>query len=415
MNVLAMILAGGSGPGLLVLTANRPDAAVPFGGKYRAIDFALSNCVNSGLFNVAVLTQYMPRSLNEHIRAGKPWDLDRSQGGIRLLHPYQSHAEDRGGWQEGSSDAVRFNLDVVRESRCDQVLILAGNQIYKMNYQPMLEFHRLRRADITVGALAVPPFQSHRFGMLTTDPDGRITRFEEKPRRTRANLASMGIYVFEASVLMDILLGPGKNHRHLGAETLPWAVRNKRVYAYEFEGYWTNIGTVSAYYEANMALLADVPALDLSDPRWVIHTPSRQLPPVLLGPEAVTTSSLYCDGARIEGTVVRSVIGPGVYVAAGAEVRDSIIMDDTVIAAGAVVDRAILDKEVQVGEGAHVGTGDNIPNSTAPTLLNTGITLVGKRAVIPPEMTVGRNVIIRPRATPADFPAEGVPGGATIS
>ena len=415
MSTLALILAGGAGPDLHVLTANRSDAAVPFGGKYRVIDFALSNCVNSNIFNVSVLTQYMPRSLNEHIRAGKPWDLDRDDGGVRLLHPYQATTDGLGTWEQGSSDAIRFNLDVVRESRAERILVLAGNHIYKMNYQPMVEFHQARRADVTVGVLAVPAHQTQRFGMVTADADGRITRFEEKPRRTRSILASMGIYIFNAEALNDVLLGTGQSHRQLGRETVPWFVKHKRVFAYEFEGYWANVSTIPAYYAANMGLLADIPALDLSDPRWVIHTQSEQRPPVLVGAEAQVNGNLLCDGALIEGKVVRSVLGPGVYVAPGAEVHDSIIMNDTVVGPGAVVDRAILDKHVTIGEGAVVGHGsDNTPNSSSPGILNTGITVVGKRASIPAGMVVGRNVILGPHARVEDFPAGQIASGTTL-
>lgn len=414
-DVLAMILAGGSVHGLSVLTAHRAEAAVPFAGKFRVIDFALSNCVNSNIFNVAVLTQYMPRSLNEHIRAGKPWDLDRSEGGIRLLQPYQSSAEDRGGWQEGSSDAVRFNLDVVREIAPAQVLILAANHIYKMNYAAMIEFHRMRKADVTIAVLAVPSHQTSRFGMVAVDNEGRITRFEEKPRRTRSSLASMGIYVFEQHVLHDTLQGPGQTHRQLGSETIPWLVRNKRVFAYEFGGYWANVGTVPAYYEANMALLADIPALDLSDQRWVIHTPSEQRPSVWLGPDARVNGNLLCDGARIEGAAIRSVLGPGVYVAPGAEVRDSIIMNDAFIGPGAIIDRAIIDKQVVIGESARIGVGDdNTPNAGLPDVLNTGVCVVGKYAEIPAGAILGRNVVVRSKASPHDFPEGGVPSGATV-
>lgn len=412
---LVLVLAGGEGSRLKNLTKWRAKPAVPFGGKYRIIDFALSNCVNSGIFNVAVLTQYMPRSLNDHLRAGKPWDLDRAEGGLRLLQPYQSSAEESGAWQEGSADAVRFNLDVVRESGAEQVLLLAGNHIYKMNYQPLIEFHRRRKADVTIAVQAVTQHQTHRYGMVTTDADGRISRFEEKPRRTRSNLASTGIYVFNPAVLEDWLTGQGKNSRNLGGEMIPRLVRRKRVFAYEFEGYWANIGTVPAYYEANMALLADIPALDLSDPRWVIHTRSEQRPPVWFGPDARTSGNLLSDGARIEGSVLRSVIGPGVHIQAGAEVRDSIIMNDTTIGPNAVVDRAIIDKEVTIGEGAVVGFGeDNMPNASSPDILNTGITLVGKRALVPAGMKLGRNVVVRVSASAADYPDAIVPSGTTI-
>lgn len=415
MNVFAMILAGGAAPGLHTLTTSRAEAALPFGGKYRVIDFTLSNCVNSDIYDVAVLTQYMPRSLNEHIRAGKPWDLDRAEGGVRLLQPYQSSAEESGAWQEGSADAVRFNLDVVRESDADHILLLAGNHIYKMNYQPMVEFHRLRKADVTIAVQAVNPHQTQRFGMITADSDGRIARFEEKPRRTRSTLASMGIYVFEPDVLIDWLSGRGRNYRNLGSDLVPRLVRNKRVFAYEFEGYWANVGTVPAYFEANMALLADIPALDLSDPRWVIHTRSEQRPPVWLGPEARISSNLLSDGARIEGLVLRSVIGPGVYVAPGAQVRDSIIMNDSTIGPGAAIDRAIIDKEVQVGEEAVIGHGDdNTPNAQSPEILNTGITLVGKRATVPSGVRLGRNVMVNTGATAEQFPGDDIASGGIV-
>jgi glucose-1-phosphate adenylyltransferase len=416
MSVLAMILAGGTGPGLHILTAVRAEPAVPFGGKYRVIDFALSNCVNSGIFDIAVLTQYLPRTLNDHIRAGKPWDLDRSEGGVRLLQPYPSGAGGTGAWQEGSADAVRFHLDVVQESAAENVLLLAGDHIYKMNYEPMIEFHRLRNADMTVAVRAVPSHQTHRFGMVTTDADGRISRFEEKPRRARSTLASMGIYAVRAGVLADWLLGPGRDQRHLGGETVPDLVRHKRVYAYTFEGYWANVSTVPAYYEANMALLADIPALDLSDPRWVIHTRSEQRPPVFLAADARVEGNLLCDGARIEGAVQRSIIGPGAVVSGGAVVCDSIVMNDAVIEPGAEVDRAIVDQEVLIGEGAKVGWGDdNTPNECLPEVLNTGISLVGKRAHVPPHAVIGRNVAVHPGVTTRQFSSLIVPSGGNVA
>ncbi len=416
MSVLAMILAGGAAPGLSTLTARRAEASIAFGGKYRVIDFPLSNCVNSEIYNIAVLTQYMPRSLNDHIRAGKPWDLDRTEGGVRLLQPYQSSAEERGAWQEGSADAIRFNLDVIRESRADLVLLLSGNHIYKMNYRPMLEFHQQRRADVTVAVRAVSPYQTHRFGMVTTDSDGRMIRFEEKPKRTRSTLASMGIYVFNADVLHDWLTDSGKKFKHLGGEFMPRLVKRKRVYAYEFEGYWTNVGTIPAYYEANMALLSDIPALDLSDRRWVIHTRSEQYPPVWLGPNAQISGNLLSDGARIEGKVYRSVIGPGVHVGPDAEVLDSIIMNNTSIGDGAIINRAILDKNVTIGANARIGAGDdNTPNSTLPDILNTGITLVGKGADIPDTISLGRNVVVVAGTTSEQFTTNDVASGETIA
>lgn len=414
MSVMAMVLAGGEGPGLSVLTAQRSEAAVPFGGKYRIIDFALSNCVNSGMYDVAVLTQYEPRSLNEHIGVGRPWDLDRGTGGLRLLQPYQSRRGERGAWQEGTADALRFNLDVI-SPRTEDVLILAGDHIYKMDYRPMLRFHRERGADMTLAVRSVPRFEAYRFGMVAADPDGRVVEFEEKPRRTRSTLASMGIYIFKREVLIASLAGTGKKYRDLGKEVIPPLVKSAKVYAHYFQGYWADAGTIQAYYEANMALLAETPALDLNDPDWVIHTRSEERPAALIGPEAQVEGNLLCDGCRVDGTVARSIISPGVYVAPGAVVRDSIIMTDAVIEAGAEVDRAILDKRVRVGAGAKLGWGDdNTPNRDQPNRLNTGLTVVGKGAVIPAGITVGRNVVIYPRVTEKGFTGAEVASGETI-
>jgi glucose-1-phosphate adenylyltransferase len=413
-NVLAMILAGGAGPGLAALTARRPESAVPFGGKYRVIDFPLSNCVNSDIYNVAVLTQYMPRPLNEHIRSGKPWDLDRSSGGVRLLQPYQTRPGEEGVWEKGSADALRFNLDVVEESGASQVLVLSGNHIYKMNYQHLIDFHRSHKADVTIAVRPVSPHQTYRYGMVATDVDGRILKFEEKPRRTRSTLASMGIYVFDAGLLQSWLTEQGKNAHDLGSEVIPRLVKQKRVFAYEFEGYWANVGAIPAYYEANMALLADIPALDLNDPRWTIHTPSQQYPPVWFSDDASNHINLFSDGARVWGTVTRSIIGPGVVIEAGATVTDSIIMNDTIIRSGAVVDRAILDRDVVVGARARVGTGENIPNPAMPDILNTGITVVGQKSHIPEETSLGRNVIVGVSITEDAFQTTEVPSGVSI-
>jgi glucose-1-phosphate adenylyltransferase len=414
MSVMAMILAGGEGPALSVLTAMRSEAAVPFGGKYRIIDFALSNCVNSGIFNVAVLTQYQPRSLNEHIGVGRPWDLDRTTGGVRLLQPYQSTRGERGAWQEGTADALRFNLDVIRET-IEDVLVLAGDHIYKMDYRPMLRFHRDHQADVTLAVRPTPAFEAYRFGMVTLDQEGRVIQFEEKPKRTRSTLASMGIYVFRRELLIEWLTGPGKKQRDLGSEVIPSLISRARVYAYHFQGYWADVGTIQSYYEANMALLAETPALDLYDPDWVIHTRSEERPAALIGSGARVEGSLLCDGCQVDGTAIRSIISPGVHIAAGAVVRDAIIMTDTVIEADAEVDRAIVDKRVRVEEGAKLGWGeDNTPNHNWPERLNTGLTVVGKWAVVPRGVKVGRNVVIFPRVKAKDYPGLEIPSGATV-
>lgn len=411
LRTLALILAGGYSPALSVLTAERTEAAVPFAGKFRIIDFPLSNCVNSGIYNVGVLTQYKPRSLHAHLGVGRPWDLDRAQGGLRILHP--SPTPDGGGWQRGTADAVRYNLDLIEDQAVDAVLILAGDHIYKMDYNPLLELHAERNADVTLAVRSVSPHDTHRFGIVTVGNDGRVDRFEEKPRRPISNLASMGIYVFRKQFLIDILSG---NEHDFGRHLLPKIVPEARAFAFNFQGYWADVGTVQAYYEANLALLVETPALDLYDPEWVIHTTSADLPGVEIGEHARVENCLVSDGCRIYGTVIHSVLSPGVYVSPGAVVRDSIVLGDAWIGPEAVVDRCIIDEGVHIGAGAVVGEGDiAIPNQEAPDRLNTGLTLVGLRSRLPEGLTVGRNVAIRPRTPEHAFPANRiVPSGATI-
>lgn len=387
-----MIMAGGSSEDLSVLTEVRSEPSVPFGGKFRLIDFPLSNCVNSDIYNVAVLTQYKPRSLNDHIGIGKPWDLDRASGGVRLLQPYRGGPY--GDWQRGTADSVRRNLDFVMAQSEEHVLILAGDHIYLMDYRPMLYQHVQSTADLTVAVRRVNPYETHRFGIVSVSNDGRIVEFREKPKRARETLASMGIYIFRKEVLIDVL--ERSAHVDFGKDVLPAMLENShRVMAYTFPGYWADVGTVQAYWEANMSLLAESPALDLYDREWVVHTRSEERAPSKLGPKAQIAGNLISNGCRVDGSVERSVLSPGVYVAEGAVVRDSVVLSDTVIEAGAVVDRCIVDKFVQIGAGARVGDGDdNTPNIAKPEQINTGITLIGKRSVVPEGITIGRNVVI---------------------
>jgi len=416
--VLAIIMAGGQGERLSLLSQKRAKPAVPFAGKYRIIDFALSNCVNSGIVDVAVLTQYRPHSLHDHIGIGKPWDLDRQKGGVRLLQPYIGHQES--DWYQGTADAVYQNLSYIMETRCDYVLVLAGDHIYRMDYGPMIAFHQQRNASATLGAVVVPIEEGHRFGILETDAEGRVISFEEKPRVPRGTLGSMGIYVFDRDTLTRVLMGDeagqGPTQHDFGHNIIPSMMeRGERVYAYPFSGYWQDVGTVQSYWEAHMALLADRPAFDLYDPSWVIHTRSEERPPAHIRSRAQIISSLISHGCIIKGRVERSVLSPGVVVEEGAIVRDSIILFDTVIGAGSVIDHAILDKEVIVGKDCQIGYGDDMtPNKLEPTRLDTGITLIGKRAHLPDHLKVGRNCKIGADLRPQDFPTDTLASGETV-
>ncbi len=412
MKTLVMIMAGGASENLSVLTAVRSEPAIPFGGKFRIIDFPLSNCVNSGLYNVALLTQYMPRSLNDHVGVGKPWDLDRSQNGLRILQPYLGPGHS--GWQHGTADSVRQNMDFMEEKRVDNVLILAGDHVYKMDYRYMLKFHQQMKADVTVSVRRVSPFETHRFGIVNVDSNLQVTGFKEKPHRSKDTLASMGIYIFNLSFLKELL--QDKSLNDFGRDVIPKIIDSHSVYAYTFEGYWADIGTLQAYWEANMALLAETPALDLYDPEWITYTRSSEQPPVKVGPEAWVGSNLLSNGCIINGTVERSVLSSGVQVAEGAIVRDSVIMDDTIIMANAKVERAVIDKRVVIGEGVEIGYGiDNIPNHQHPANLNTGLTVIGKRANIPANLKIGHNVVIYPDVQENDFKAEFVASGETVT
>src|SRR5579885_1781400 len=356
--VLAVILAGGQGERLSLLSQKRAKPAVPFAGKYRIIDFALSNCVNSGITDVAVLTQYRPHSLHDHIGIGKPWDLDRQQGGVTLLQPYLGRQEAE--WYQGTADAVYQNLDFIMEARYDYVLILAGDHIYRMDYGPMIAFHQQHNADATLGAVVIPIEEGHRFGILETDAENRVVSFEEKPAKPRGTLGSMGIYVFSRDMLTRVLIEDARRstedsetptQHDFGHNIIPsMLAKGQRVYAYPFTGYWQDVGTIQSYWEAHMELLSDQPVFDLYDPSWVIHTRSEERPPAHIRSGARVANSLISHGCIIKGQVERSVLSPGVIVEEGAIVRDSIVLFDSVIGTGSTVDRAILDKEVIVGQ-----------------------------------------------------------------
>ena len=419
MQVLAVLMAGGAGTRLTVLSDKRAKPAVPFAGKYRIIDFTLSNCVNSGIYDVAVLTQYRPHSLNSHIGIGKPWDLDRQRGGVHLRQPYQGGSADL-DWYRGTADAVYRNLDFIQEKNPDLILILSGDHIYKMDYRPMIDYHLEKGADLTVAVMNVPVEETDRFGIMSVNRHMRVTAFHEKPKeRDKGTLASMGIYVFNSNVLIQRLMeGSSETPRiDFGKDVIPSMIEQDKVFAYAFEGYWVDVGTVHSYWETNLALADPIgsDALNLHDPGWVIHTRSEERPPVKLGPQAQVVSSLISNGCVIRGRVERSVLSPGVYVSPGAVVRESVIINDTWIGPGAVLDRVIVDENAVIGAGTYLGYGEDMaPNREMPDKMNTGITVVGAGAQVPGGLRIGRNVLVRTERLESDFPGTEIASGETI-
>jgi len=404
-NTIATILAGGQGERLSVLSLERAKPAVPFAGKYRIIDFTLSNCVNSDMYNVAVLTQYRPHSMNDHIGIGRPWDLDRSQGGIRLLQPYLGRRES--DWYRGTADAVYQNLDFLLEDpHVELVLILSGDHVYRMDYRKMIVYHEAKQADCTVAVFEVPIEQANRFGTLITDDSNRVVEFDEKPKHPSSNKISMGIYIFEKAVLEQRLEedAQSRSKHDFGGDIIPAMVEQDRVFAYPFRGYWQDVGTIESYWDANMGLLAEPPEFNLYDSDWIIHTRSEERPPAKIGSEARVSRSLVSHGCNVHGVVEHSVLSPGVYVAEGALVRDSILFNDCIVGAGSVLNQVILDKQVVIGTGCQLGVGtDNTPNRLEPNRLNCGITIVGKRARVPSRLRAGLNVRIDSYITERDF------------
>lgn len=411
--VVTLILAGGEGERLSVLSQVRAKPGVPFGGKYRIIDFALSNAVNSGLTDVAVLTQYAPRSLMDHIGVGRPWDLDRTHGGVTLLQPYIGRGRAR-DWYRGTADAVLQNLDFIADRDPELLLVLAGDHVYKMDYRPFIAFHRAKSADITCAVRTVPLSDAHRFGILSIDRTGRVTEFVEKPVAPPSNLVSMGVYVFSWPLLRELL---SPERIDFGRDVLPAAVNEgRRVYGYEFKGYWRDVGTVESYWQANLDLLSDEAGIDLYDRGWLIYTRSEERAPARVGPEATVVRSMISHGCVIDGSVEHSVLSPGVRVERGALVRDSIVMFDARVEEGACVDHAIIDKEAVIGRGSQIGSGDDLrPNRDEPERLYSGLTVVGKRAAIPPRTVIGRNCRIDPYATEADFDGRRLRSGETVT
>ena len=378
METLAIILAGGRGSRLDILSERRSKPAVPFGGKFRIIDFALSNCTNSGIFQIGILTQYLPLSLNEHIGVGKPWDLDRRDSFVTLLQPNNS-------WYEGTADAIRKNLEFVKRYASKYVLILSGDHIYKMDYSKMIEQHKKTGADLTIAAKIVPLEEASRFGILETDETLRIQKFVEKPKEPKSNKASMGIYVFSTQALIDAIEShPDINDLDFGMHIIPDMINNKKVYAYEYYDYWKDVGTYDSYLEANLELCHDT-ALDLYDPNWKIYTKSEDLPPVKVGENAKISTSLISNGCKIDGIVEESVLSPGVVVGKGSIVKHSVILNDVVIGDNCKIEDTIIDKNTVIGDNSVIGTGNDMtPNKDNPKVLSSGSRTDARRSTAPP-------------------------------
>jgi glucose-1-phosphate adenylyltransferase len=413
--VLAVVLAGGEGKRLSVLAQERAKPAVPFAGKYRIIDFVLSNCVNSGINAVAVIPQYNPRSLALHIGVGKPWDLDRIVGGITLLYPFVSTNGEM-HWYKGTAEAVYHNLRFIEDSRVDEVLILSGDHVYTMHYEEMIKSHRQQGADITIGVTEVPWNETNRFGIMLLDDNNRVVAFEEKPSQPKSNLASMGIYVFNKDILFEVLEDAHRRGlQDFGSQIIPDAIAKYQIYGYKYQGYWRDVGTIEAYWQANMDLVVDLPPFNLYDPETGVKTLSVDMPPVKLGPRTQMSRSLVSNGCIINGNVSNSVLSPHVYVEEGAHVMDSIIFHDTTIAQEAVVHRSIIDKECYIGPGCWIGCGeDYTPNKDEPDYLNCGITVIGEGARLPPGLRVGRNCKIDPGVKESDFSTLCIPSGSSV-
>lgn len=412
--MIAMLLAGGQGSRLGVLTAKVAKPAVAFGGKYRIIDFPLSNCINSGIDTVGVLTQYQPLRLNTHIGIGIPWDLDRNFGGVSILPPYEKSGSSE--WYTGTANAIYQNLDYMETFHPEYVLILSGDHIYKMDYEVMLEYHKENHADVTIAAMPVPMEEASRFGIVVADDDGRIDEFQEKPPQPKSNLASMGIYIFTWDVLKEALLAlkdePGCD---FGKHIIPYCHGNgQRLFAYEYNGYWKDVGTLGSYWEANMELIDIIPEFNLYEEFWKIYTNSGTLPPQYVSENAVIEKSIISNGCEISGEVRNCVIGAGVTIEEGAVVRDSIIMKGTVIGAGCVVDKAIIAENCQIGAKTLLGIGSEVPNKLKPDIYSFGLVTIAENSVIPGGVQVGKNTAISGVTIKEDYPEGILESGETL-
>lgn len=412
--MIAMLLAGGQGSRLGVLTSDVAKPAVSFGGKYRIIDFPLSNCINSGIDTVGVLTQYQPLVLNSHIGIGIPWDLDRNNGGVAVLPPYER--SDTSEWYTGTANAIYQNLKYMERYNPEYVLILSGDHIYKMDYEAMLDFHKQKNADVTIAAIPVPMEEASRFGVVLTDEDKQITEFEEKPEHPRSNLASMGIYIFSWPVLRDSLIAmKDQCNCDFGKHIIPYCHEGgKRLFAYEFNDYWKDVGTLGSYWEANMELINLIPEFNLYEEYWKIYTKQDIIEPQYIAKDAVVERSIIGAGAQIYGQVSNCVLGAGVTVEEGAVLKDSIIMKNTYIGKDAYVEKAIIAENCTIGEGDEIGVGEEAESKLNAKIYAFGLATIGEHSVIPPHVKIGKNTAIKGKTTMDDYPDAALPSGGYI-
>jgi glucose-1-phosphate adenylyltransferase len=399
---MALVLAGGRGASLSVLSAERAESALPFGGKYRVVDFVLSNCCHSGIVRVGVLTQHAPTSLHDHIGSGRPWDLDRRDARVFILQPFLTR--ESSGWYRGTADALAQNHELIEESRVRRVLVLPGDHVYKMDYRALANTHEERGARVTIAVAEVRAEETRRFGMVTLAEGDRVVALDEKPPATSSRLASMGVALFEADVLREAL---EKKPVDITLDVLrPMIQSGERIFAHRFQGYWEDVGTLAAYYRANLDLLDPEPGLRLADPVWPILTRDEERPPVLVLAGATLEGSLVANGCRVAGTVRRSILFPGVTVEPGAEVTSSVVLADAWIGPGARLDRSILDKHSWIGAGSKVGLGAR--SAQEP------LTLLGKYARVPEQSEVGRGAVLGVGAGPQDFHERRIEPGTRV-
>lgn len=412
--MIAMLLAGGQGSRLGVLTSEVAKPAVAFGGKYRIIDFPLSNCVNSGIDTVGVLTQYQPLRLNAHIGIGIPWDLDRNHGGVTVLPPYEKSANSE--WYTGTANAIYQNLNYIESYHPEYVLILSGDHIYKMNYEVMLDFHKENNADVTIAAMPVPWEEASRFGLVITDGNKQILEFEEKPENPRSNLASMGIYIFNWSVLREALVTMSEQSNcDFGKHIIPYCRENgRRLFAYEYNGYWKDVGTLGSYWEANMELIDLIPEFNLYEEYWKIYTKSDQIEPQYIAADAVTERCIIGEGTEIYGKVYGSVIGPGVMVGKNTVIRDSIIMQNTTIGDNVTISKSIIAENVAIGDNVELGIGEEADNKLNKSVYSFGIVTIGENSVVPSGVKVGKNTAISGETEAGDYPGGVLASGESI-